>query len=572
MLDAVIKGGTVVDGTGAPRRQADVGVRDGLIVEIGKISEAATNVIDADGMVVAPGFIDVHTHYDAQLLWDPTASPSSIHGVTTVFGGNCGFALAPAGPEHADYLMTMLARVEGIPIDALRSALDWDWKSFADYAAHFDGNIAVNAGFMAGHSTIRRSVMGEDAVGHPATEDQIVAMEQLLHQALSEGAIGFSSSQSHTHNDGDGDPVPSRAASREEMVRLASVLRDHAGTQIELILSGCINGFSDADISLMSAMSAGADRPLNWNVLTVGGTGASAEHQLSAYDRAAEQGGRIYALTLPIAMGLRLSFLTGFVFDGLPGWAETMALPISERIKAFSDPTVRAHLRERAASDTAGGLRMMANWPTMRITDTFAPENARYAGRLVSDIAAEMGKDPFDALMDIVVADRLRTGMEPAPRVETEEMWRERAAIWQDPRTIVGASDAGAHLDLMCNSGYTTFLVGDAVHRGLIDLEEAVRQLTDVPGRIYGVKGRGRLAEGWHADVVVFDPQGVGATPAAMQADLPAGESRVFAGARGVEHVFVNGTEILRGGTSTGATPGTVMRSGRDLETVSATA
>jgi len=266
VIDLTIRGGLVVDGTGALPRRADVGIDDGRVVAVGSVEDDARRIIDADGRVVAPGFIDLHTHYDAQLFWDPTASPSPLHGVTTVFGGNCGFSLAPAGPEHADYLLRMLARVEGMPLVALQSGIDWTWSSFGEWLGRLDGAVGVNAGFLVGHSTLRRAVMGEAADG-PATEDQVTRLEDALHGALAEGAMGFSTSQAPTHNDGDGRPVPSRFADRSELECLATVVGDHPGTTVEMIVPGCLNGFTDDEVALLTSMSVRSGRPVNWNVL-----------------------------------------------------------------------------------------------------------------------------------------------------------------------------------------------------------------------------------------------------------------------------------------------------------------
>ena len=577
MLDCLITGGTVIDGTGAPGRRADVAIRDGRVVQIseaGGIEESARHHLNATDLVVAPGVVDIHTHYDAQLFWDPTASPSSLHGVTTVIGGNCGFSLAPAGADHADYLMRMMARVEGMPLAALEQGLSWDWSSFSDWLDRLEGGegMAVNAGFLAGHSALRRVVMGEDAVGGTASEAQVTQMTQLLHDALAAGAMGFSSSQAHTHNDGAGRPVPSRAASREELLALAASVRDHEGTTLELILAGCINGFDDAEVDLMTSMSLAANRPLNWNVLGVNAARPEAHaHQLEASTRAAERGAVVVALTLPHIMRIRLSFLSGFILDGLPGWRDTMALPPTERMEALADPEVRRRLADSAASPDAGMLGALARWERMEIAETFAPANAGLDGRTVGEIATERAQTPFDALLDIVVDDGLRTGLMPATGGDGGDAaaWKMRADVWRDHRTVVGGSDAGAHLDMMCGAVYSTHLLGDGVReRGLLSLEEAVHQLTDVPARLYGLRHRGRLAPGWHADVVIFDPTTVGPGPVRTRDDLPGGASRLYAEAEGIAHVLVHGTEIVTDGKATGALPGKLLRSGRDTESV----
>jgi N-acyl-D-aspartate/D-glutamate deacylase len=571
MLDLKLSGGTIVDGTGAASRRGDVGVRDGRIVALGDVDESATRTIDATDLVVAPGFVDLHTHYDAQLLWDATASPSPMHGVTTVFGGNCGFTLAPATEEHVDYLARLMARVEGIPLPALQQGLPWDWKSFGDYLQRVEtSGTAVNAGFLTGHSALRRVVMGADAVGEAASDDQIEQMERLLHEALDAGAMGFSTSQAPTHNDGDGNPVPSRSATRDELVRLAGALRSHPGTQLELIIAGCLNGFSDDEVDLMTSMSLAADRPLNWNVLGVT-PGGMHEKQLDAGTRAAARGARIVALTLPQGVKIRLSFLSGFVLDGLPGWRETIALPVPDRIRALSDPAVRARLDEQAHSPEAGVLVNLARWERLEVLEAFTPQTRAFEGRHIGDIAKEQGKAPFDALLDIVIADELRTGLRPnfgGP--EPEATWKMRVDVWRDPRAMIGGSDAGAHLDMMSGAAYSTFVVGDAVRNGYLPIEEAVRLLTDKPARLYGLRDRGRVELGAFADLVCFDPETIGPIGERTYDDLPGGASRIVAESRGVMHVVVNGTEIVRDSAYTGATPGTVLRAGRDTDTVNA--
>jgi N-acyl-D-aspartate/D-glutamate deacylase len=574
VLDLLIRGASIVDGTGAPACVGDVGVRDGRIVAVGSVEEQAAKTVDAEGQTLAPGFVDLHTHYDAQLFWDPTASPSVQHGVTTVFGGNCGFTLAPAGPDQQDYLTRMLARVEGMPLDALRAGLDWQWSSFGDWLSRLDGKIALNAGFMVGHTPIRLAVMGDDAVGGDASPEQIEKMAVLLSAALAAGALGLSTSQSNTHNDGSGQPVPSRSASPEELLALAAAVRAHPGTQLEAIIPGCLSGFTDDDIALLTGMSKAADRPLNWNVLGVSaGNPEAHEKQLRASEVAAEQGGRIVALTMPHSTKIRLSFLSGFVLDGLPGWRETLHLPVPERLKALADPDVRRRLDEGAHSKEAGILSALANWERLIIVETFAPENADATGRAVGEVAAARGQEPFDTLLDIVIADELRTGLSPRPFGDDEADWKARAEVWRNRDAVIGGSDAGAHLDMMCGAIYTTSLLGHGVREHqVVTLEEAVRLITDVPARLYGLKERGRIAEGWHADLVMFDPATVDHGTERTRYDLPAGAPRLVADATGISSVWVGGTEVCRDGTATGATPGTVLRSGRDTETVSASA
>jgi N-acyl-D-aspartate/D-glutamate deacylase len=572
VLDLLIRDTQIVDGTGAPAYRGDVGISDGRIAAVGDVDDLAAKTVDAQGQTLAPGFVDLHTHYDAQLFWDPTASPSVQHGVTTVFGGNCGFTLAPVTADQQDYLTRMLARVEGMPLDALRAGLDWQWASFGDWLKRFDGRIAVNAGFLVGHSALRLAAMGDDAVGGQPTPAQIERMVELLHAALADGALGFSTSQSQTHNDGSGQPVPSRSASRDELLALATGVRQHPGTTLEAIIPGCLQGFTDDEITLLTEMSIAADRPLNWNLLGVSAANpAGHKGQLRASEVAAERGGRVVALTLPHAMKIRLSFLTGFVLDGLPGWHDTMHLPVPDRLAALADPDVRRRLNDGAQSEEAGMLRGLANWGRLIIVETFAPQNADAVGRSVGEVAAARGGDPFDTLLDIVIADELRTGLTPPPFGDDAADWQLRAEVWRSPHAVIGGSDAGAHLDMMCGAIYTTSLLGHGVREhGVVTLEEAVRLLTDVPARLYGLAERGRITPGWHADLVLFDPATVNHGPERTRYDLPAGAPRLVADAHGITSVLVGGVEVCRDGIATGALPGTLLRSGRDTRTVPA--
>jgi N-acyl-D-aspartate/D-glutamate deacylase len=269
-------------------------------------------------------------------------------------------------------------------------------------------------------------------------------------------------------------------------------------------------------------------------------------------------------------MRIRLSFETGFVLDGLPGWAETMHLPPAERMKALSDPEVRARLKAGADSEEAGMLRGLARWHRLELAETFAPQNQPYAGQTIGHVAETLGGDPFDVLLDIVVSDELRTGLHPPSMDDNADDWKLRAEVWRDPRTVIGGSDAGAHLDMMCGAIATTSLLGDGVReRGLLTLEEAVHELTDVPARLYGLRGRGRLTAGSHADLVIFDPLTIGHGPVRTRADLPGGAPRLYADASGIHRVLVGGSEIVERGEPTGALPGSVLRSGEDTTTVS---
>ncbi|MCU1429909.1 MAG: N-acyl-D-aspartate/D-glutamate deacylase [Actinomycetia bacterium] len=568
MLDVIVRGGTVVDGTGTPGRHADVGVRAGRVVAVGDIDERATREIDAEGKVVAPGFVDVHTHYDAQVFWDTTLSPSPLHGVTTVIGGNCGFTIAPLAPEHGDYLMRMLARVEGMPLTSLQQGVPWDWTSFGDYLNRIDGTLAPNAGFLVGHCAIRRLVMGEDATKGAANEDQLLQMERLLGASLAAGGLGFSSSWARTHNDAAGEMVPSRHATDDELIALCRVVGRHPGTTLEFIPG--VPPFEDYAPTLMARMSAAANRPLNWNVLFVNaGRDDVIERMLSASDVATEHGGRVLALTMPDSPAPRLCFDNGFLLDTIPGWERPMALPHDEKKAMLASSEGREALRNSAADGKqAFGL---GNWGRYIINECITEANRRFEGRSVADVANELDKDAFDALLDIVVADDLMTGFGFPPSGDRDEDWEARLAVWRDKRAIIGASDAGAHLDFLATFNYSTALLGKAVRdRELLPIEEAIQMLTDTPARLYGIRDRGRLAPGWFADIVVLDPNEITPGEVRMRFDLPGGAPRLFSEPTGIDRVLVNGTEIVDHGEFTDARPGTLLRSGRDTETVTA--
>jgi N-acyl-D-aspartate/D-glutamate deacylase len=568
MLDVIIRGGEVVDGTGAPRRRADVGIKGDRIVKIGEVTEHSAAVVDATGRVVTPGFVDVHTHFDAQVFWDGALTPSPLHGVTTALAGNCGFTIAPLSDDASDgeYLMRMLARVEGMPLESLREGVPWDWKTTAQYFDRMEGTLGINAGFMVGHSAIRRIVMGDDSVKREASPDELAGMQRLLRDGLEAGALGFTSSWARTHNDADGHMVPSRYATRDEIVELCRVTGEHPGTSLEFI--PMVGPFAPWAIELMADMSVAARRQLNWNVMNVNAANLSeCQDKLTAGDYARRKGGKVVALTIPMNFGVRLSFASGFVLDAMPEWEDVMLLPRPEKLAAFRDPAVRAHLND-VAQGPGNPLRVLANWSNKVIFDVVAPDNEQYRGRLVGDIAEEQGRDPWDVLCDIAMADELNTSFGAIPMAETDEDWKARLEVWRDRRAVIGASDAGAHLDLLASFNYATELLGKAVRqRQLLPLEEAIHLITDVQARLYGLRDRGRLAEGWYADLVVVDPTSVGSHEVAMRFDLPGGAGRLYAEADGIDHVLVNGRQIVRDGRLTAERAGTLLRSGRDTVT-----
>ncbi|MGW3566060.1 N-acyl-D-amino-acid deacylase family protein [Streptomyces sp. NPDC000941] len=577
MLDHLIRAATVVDGTGAPAHVADVGLRDGriaVIAEPGTVTEQARSVEDATGLVLAPGFVDPHTHYDAQLFWDPYATPSLNHGVTTVAGGNCGFTLAPLNPERpedADYTRRMMSKVEGMSLVALEEGAPWNWHTFGEYLDALDGRIAVNAGFMVGHCALRRHVMGPDAIGGQPTAAQMDEMLRLLHAAMDAGAWGLSTTQSSTHSDGDRKPVASRHARPEELIALSRAVGEHEGTQIEAIVAGCLDRFSDDEIDLFVEMTTVSGRPLNWNVLTIdAAVPERVPRQLEASERAREAGGRIVALTMPILTPMNMSLGTFCALNLIPGWGDILGLPVPERIATLRDPAVREEMLRRAHSPEAGVFRRLTNFERYVIGDTYSAANAGLTGRVVRDIAAERGTDAFACLVEICAADELRTVLWPMPTDNDPASWELRQQTWEHPDVLLGGSDAGAHLDRMCGAPYTTRFLGDCLRgRKLVGLERAVRMLTDDPARLFGLRERGRVAEGYHADLVLFDPERIDAGQAKLVHDLPGDSPRLDSRAIGVVSVRVGGVETIRDDQVTGALPGVVLRSGRDTETVS---
>jgi N-acyl-D-aspartate/D-glutamate deacylase len=566
--DLIIRGGVVVDGTGGPARRADVAVSDRRIVDVGSVEEAGRRELDADGLIVAPGFIDLHTHYDPHVLWDPQVTPSSLHGVTTIIGGNCGFSIAPIDRAAADYLLPMLARVEGMPLESLEYAVDLAWSSFGELLDRLEGRVALNVGFLAGHSTIRRVVMGDDAVGREATEAERAVMERMLHDSLAEGALGFSSSLGAFHTDHHGVPVPSRWASTAELLGLCGCLRDHPGTSLEFAPPGGAL-FDESVYELLTGMSLAAQRPLNWNLLRVGTderTRRQATSRLAASHHAANAGGRVVALFMPTPLRVWLTITGGLLYEEIPGWSEIMTLPAADRLRAFASPPVRAKLAEAAAKHNP---YPWTAWASLRVAQVRNPALADRVGQPIGDLAQASGKDPFDELLDLVIEDDGATIFTTPITDDDEASWAQRAAALKDPNIVIGGSDAGAHLDSLADFSCNTRFLSEMVkERNLLPIEEAIRLITDVPARFYGLHDRGRLVQGALADIVILDPAAIGPGTPEIRADLPAGGMRLFSQPDGIHAVLVNGTEVVTSGKPTGALPGSVLRSGRDTKTV----
>jgi N-acyl-D-aspartate/D-glutamate deacylase len=574
VLDLVVRNGYIVDGTGSPGFLGDVGVRDGRIVAVGEVDEAARSTMDAEGNVVAPGFVDLHTHYDAQLFYDSGLSPSPLHGVTTVVGGNCGLTLAPVESKDRAFLTRLLARVESIPVDTIEAGVDIAWNSYGEFLdAVSRRNLAVNVGFLVGHSALRRAVMGEAASELPASPEQLEQMCQLLSESLAAGGMGFSTCNVVTQVDGEGRPTPPNFASREEFVELSRVCGRFPGTSIEFIPDSFLSGFSEEDVALMADMSAAADRPLNWNTVLVNQKVPELHlQQLRASEDARARGGKVVPFFTPHNLQLQHDFEPGYVFRAIPGWGWLFELDVAGRIAALRDPERRRELAAAAEAPTAGLAVVVRNWARYRVNEVGAPEHAGLEGRRVGDLAQEWGMSPFDAMAEVAVRCGLRVGFIRTQYDDDDSWaWNERLRVLKHPGVVLQASDAGAHLDMMTGADFPVRCLAELVReRQAFSVEEMVQQLSDVPARLYGLTDRGRIATGGHADIVVFDLSTVGATPLRTVRDLPAGAARLVTGSTGVEKVIVAGRAVVSDGAYTEERPGVVLRSGKDTAGVSA--
>jgi N-acyl-D-aspartate/D-glutamate deacylase len=556
-FDLVVRGGRIVDGTGMPAFTADVAVRDGVIARIGRVTEPAARTIDADGCVVTPGFIDVHTHYDAQLHWEPTASPASWHGVTTVLTGNCGFTLAPAKPEDTGWLAQMLSRVEGMSADCLAAGLRWQGGGFGQYLHALDGRIAVNMGAYVGHSAIRRHAMGDAASTRRATQDEVVAMQALVRQAMYEGAIGFSTSQLDIHVAHDGREVPSNHAAPEEIVALASVLAEFDHGAIEIIPRTFVDGYDEADRRLLLDLYRASGRPLELNTMV------PLPHQMDGWRRGLEfvreafrAGARLHPMFATNELGAHFSLDTTFLFDEMPTWRETLCLRSPERERRLRDPAVRATLLAELADPR--GRAFVFVWQVVFVEAVTRREHERWLGMHLADVAEAMGKAPLDAFLDLALAEDLRTQfLVGAPNDRSRDA--ATAELVRDPIFMAGSSDGGAHVLSFTGADYTTRLLSEWVP-GTLTLEQAVSKLTMIPAVVHGLHDRGIVREGAAADLVVFDPARLRCTGTTLVQDFPAGAGRYVVGAEGYVATVVNGAVVFDAGRYTGALPGHVLR------------
>ena len=576
MYDVSIRGGTVVDGTGRPGYRADVGIVDGRVVAIGDLDDDARETIDADGRVVSPGFVDVHTHYDAQLFWDPTCSPSPLHGVTTVVAGNCGITLAPVARDDEDFLMRLLSRVEAIPLESLTQGLTFGWSTFPEFLDVVGrATLAINVGFLVGHSALRRYVMGEAASDATATDDQIARMESLLGEAIAAGALGFSSSNSRTQLDGDGRPTPPNFADDDELIALSATTGAYPGTSLEYIPESAAYGFDDEgrDLALMSAMSRVADRQVNWNtvVLRYPGKPDIQDLQLASADVGRAHGATIVPMIIPHNFRVRTDFLdsdTGF--RSQPSFRALFARSREERVRALRDPEMRTDLARGLEADTAwNAVNFRGGLGDHLVSDVGDARLQHLVGRSVSDLAAERNRTVLDVMFDLAVEANLDIGFaRHTVPVATAEQRALRRRVLRDPRLVLGASDGGAHVRGVINAEYSTASFAELVRDDdVFTVEELVQEFTDVPARLYGLTDRGRLEVGAHADIVVFDPETIGASPVSLAHDLPGGATRLFSHGVGVDTVLVGGAVVARDGAFTDRRPGRLLRSGRDTYT-----
>ncbi len=555
-IDLLVRGGTVVDGTGAPARVTDVAIRDGRIATIGAVRGDATRTIDADGFVVAPGFVDIHTHYDAQVFWDRMLTISPWHGVTSVVMGNCGFGVAPTRPEHRQLVLRTLENVEGMALDALQAGLGaaWPFETFPEFLDAIERRgTAINVGALVGHTPVRLYVMGEEATEREATDDEVAAMARIVGDALDAGAVGFATSKSPTHVGWAGRPVPSRAAAVAEIDRLCERL----GAAGHGVLQATIGrGFF---LDELAAVARQTGRSVTWTALLTGLFGPDGHRPvLEQSAQLQRQGVNVVPQVSCRPLNFEFQWKAPFPFESLSLFKPISAADAEGKKRIYADPEFRRVFRERGAR---GGIA--ARWEDMVVAE--CTTDPALDERNVAEVAAERGVHPVDLVLDLALATNLEARFRMAVMNNDEAGVAE---LLTHPATMLGLSDAGAHASQLCDAPFATHLLAHWVReKGVLGLEQAVRLLTSRSADVFGLRDRGRLAPGLPADVTIFDPRTVGCSPLRRVRDLPAGADRLVADATGIEAVIVNGVVLREGGRDAldadGPLPGRLLRGGR---------
>jgi len=559
-FDLVIRGGTLVDGTGREAVRGDLGIRDGRIAALGAVTGGAARTLDAGGLVVAPGFVDIHTHYDAQVMWDRMLTISPWHGVTTVVMGNCGFGVAPTRPEHRGLVMRTLEKVEGMSLAALESGLGeaWPFETFPQYLDAVERRgTAINVAVLLGHTPLRLYVMGEAATERAATPDEVARMQALVREAVDAGAIGFATSKASTHVGYAGRPVPSRLAEFGEIEALARALGE-AGRGILQATVG-----RDLFFKEFEALARTTGRPVTWTALLAGMMGPGSHRDLLEKSRAlTRQGLSVVPQVACRTLNFEFQFKEPFLFEGMSVFRPAAAADPAGKARVYADPEFRRAFKESFDRPRPGAVFAGLSWARTWIS--WCPSDPSLEERVVSEVAAERGVHPVDLALDLALATNLEARFRMAVFNHDED---EVAELLGEPTTVLGLSDAGAHASQLCDACFSTHLLGHWVReKGSIALPEAVRMLTSRPAEVFGVSDRGRLAVGLAGDVTVFDPATVGASALRRVYDLPAGADRLVADASGIEAVVVNGTIVRRSGRDAiapdGPLPGALLRNG----------
>jgi len=550
-IDTLIRGGLIVDGTGRAAFRGDLAIAGDQIVALGDVHESATRVIDAEGLIVAPGFWDIHTHYDVQLLWDPLATSSSWHGVTTVVTGNCGFSPAPCRPEDQEWTTRTLARLEGVDIEVLNRTLPWPWENFRDYLATLDDKLGVNVIAQVGHTAIRRFVMGTAASEREASAAEIEEMRGLLADCLAQGAMGFTTSRAGSHWDADGLPVPSRLASEAEYLALVGELSCLEAGFVQLLAP-------DFDLDQMAEIARLARRGVCLNaVFQRHGAPDRWREQLRQIAELRAAGTHFFAQAHCQPHDFEVSFRSTDVFDRWPTWRETLSASHEQKCTRLRDPDVRARMRDEMESEHDSIVPL--SWERIVLVESVTGRYRPHESQNLVEIGRRLDRHPLDAAFDIALDENLDSRF----RV-LDSRNRDEAAmleILRSPHVIPGPSDAGAHLLRASNTGFPTHLLGHWVRQEqALTLESAIHLLSGRPAQEIGVKDRGFLREGLAADIVLFDPDSVASLDREFTSDLPGGGQRWVQHAGGIEYVIVNGQIILEGGRETGRYGGKTLR------------